>query len=175
MFSFSLDINGKPLRQHLYELKVKTNTLRHDLGTVKRMQQSLQETFKAQLDNAYKKIEVNHRKDQEECNYQIISSRIRLCDYIRQRFVQRSAVALKMNWTCTRSTAPRSIETSSKITSNHPSHLQTIAWLLQRSGSVCRRITEWCQIETLLCDHEWCGKFCSGVEQHQPFLGRSQR
>jgi len=54
-----LDINGKSLRQQLYELKIKTHTLRNDFVSIKRMQQSLQENFKIQLQDANKKIEVN--------------------------------------------------------------------------------------------------------------------
>ena len=53
-----LDINGKSLHQQLYELKVKTHSLRNDFVTIRRMQQSLQENFKAQLQDANKKIEV---------------------------------------------------------------------------------------------------------------------
>ncbi|CAF2931540.1 unnamed protein product [Rotaria sp. Silwood2] len=51
------DINGKSLRQQLYELKVKTHTLRNDLISIRRMQQSLQENFKIHLEDANKKIE----------------------------------------------------------------------------------------------------------------------
>ncbi|CAF0721604.1 unnamed protein product [Rotaria sordida] len=51
------DINGKSLRQQLYELKVKTHTLRNDLISIRRMQQSLQEDFKMQFEDANKKIE----------------------------------------------------------------------------------------------------------------------
>jgi hypothetical protein len=54
-----LDINGKSLHQQLYELKVKTHTLRNDFISIRRMQQSLQENFKTQLQVANKKIEVN--------------------------------------------------------------------------------------------------------------------
>ncbi|CAF5060196.1 unnamed protein product, partial [Rotaria magnacalcarata] len=50
-------INGKSLRQQLYELKVKTHALRNDLVSIRRMQQSLQENFKVQLEDANKKIE----------------------------------------------------------------------------------------------------------------------
>lgn len=56
---FTLDINGKLLRQQLHELKVKMHTLRNDLVSVRRLQHSLQENFKSQLNDANKKIEVN--------------------------------------------------------------------------------------------------------------------
>lgn len=55
---FILDINGKSLRQQLYELKVKTHALRNDLVSIRRMQQSLQENFKSELEDANKKIGV---------------------------------------------------------------------------------------------------------------------
>ncbi|CAM2716065.1 unnamed protein product [Rotaria socialis] len=54
---FHKDTNGKSLRQQLYELKVKTHALRNDLVSIRRMQQSLQENFKVQLEDANKKIE----------------------------------------------------------------------------------------------------------------------
>lgn len=57
--SYFLDINGKSLRQQLYELKVKTHTLRNEFVSIRRMQQSLQENFKTQLQDTNKKIEVN--------------------------------------------------------------------------------------------------------------------
>ncbi|CAF1560761.1 unnamed protein product, partial [Adineta steineri] len=50
-------INYKSLRQQLYELKLKTHTLRSDLVSVRRMQQSLQVNFKTELQDANKKIE----------------------------------------------------------------------------------------------------------------------
>ncbi|UJR35465.1 hypothetical protein I4U23_028221 [Adineta vaga] len=53
------DINGKSFRQQLYELKVKMHTLRNDLISIRRMQQSLTDNFKTQLHDANKKIE-NH-------------------------------------------------------------------------------------------------------------------
>jgi len=46
----------------LYELKLKTHKLRNDFVSIRRMQQSLQENFKTQLQDANKKIEVNQFK-----------------------------------------------------------------------------------------------------------------
>ena len=60
-----LDINGKSLHQQLYELKVKTQTLRNDFVSIRRMQQSLQENFKTQLHDANKKIGVRQSTVQE--------------------------------------------------------------------------------------------------------------
>jgi hypothetical protein len=45
----------------LYELKLKTHKLRNDFVSIRRMQQSLQENFKTQLQDANKKIEVNKK------------------------------------------------------------------------------------------------------------------
>ncbi|CAF0863809.1 unnamed protein product [Adineta ricciae] len=53
------NINGKSLRQQLHELKMKMHTLRNDLVSIRRLQQSLKENFKVQLHDANKKIE-NH-------------------------------------------------------------------------------------------------------------------
>lgn len=53
-----IGMNGTALRQQLNELKVKTHALRNELVGVKRMQQTLQESFKMQLECASKKIEV---------------------------------------------------------------------------------------------------------------------
>ncbi|CAF3922726.1 unnamed protein product, partial [Adineta steineri] len=53
----NVNINYKSLRQQLYELKLKTHTLRSDLVSVRRMQQSLQVNFKTELQDANKKIE----------------------------------------------------------------------------------------------------------------------
>ncbi|CAF4001054.1 unnamed protein product, partial [Rotaria magnacalcarata] len=51
-----LDMYDNSLHQQLYELKVKTHTLRNDLFSIRRMQQSLQENFKNELERANKKI-----------------------------------------------------------------------------------------------------------------------
>ena len=49
------------MRQQLYELKIKIHALRNDLISIRRIQESLQENFKVQLQDANKKIEVNTR------------------------------------------------------------------------------------------------------------------
>jgi hypothetical protein len=64
-----LDINGKSLHQQLYELKIKTHTLRNDFVLIRRMQQSLQENFKVQLQDANKKIEVNRFYQKTKWNF----------------------------------------------------------------------------------------------------------
>ncbi len=53
------DFYNKSFHQQLYELKVKTHTLRNDLLSIRRMQQSLQENFQIELEEANKKIQVN--------------------------------------------------------------------------------------------------------------------
>lgn len=53
-----LDSYDKSLHQQLYELKLKTQTLRNDLFSIRRMQQSLQETVKNELARANKQIQV---------------------------------------------------------------------------------------------------------------------
>ena len=58
-----VDFNNKFFHQQLYELKVKTHTLRNDLLSIKRMQQSLQENLKNEFEKANKKIQVNFRKN----------------------------------------------------------------------------------------------------------------
>ncbi len=51
---------NKSLHQQFYELKIKTNTLRNDLLSIRHMQQSLQENFHMELEEANKKIQVNY-------------------------------------------------------------------------------------------------------------------
>ena len=53
-----LDVDTKFLFQQMNDLKAKTNTLRHDLTSIRRMQQSLQVNFKMDLQQANKNIEV---------------------------------------------------------------------------------------------------------------------
>ncbi|CAF0865473.1 unnamed protein product [Rotaria sordida] len=52
-----LDYYNKSLHQQLHELKIKTHTLRNDLFSIRRMQQSLHENFKNELEQANKKIQ----------------------------------------------------------------------------------------------------------------------
>ncbi|CAF3391409.1 unnamed protein product [Rotaria sp. Silwood1] len=52
-----LDFYNKSLHQQLHELKLKTHTLRNDLFSIRRMQQSIQENFKNELEQASKKIQ----------------------------------------------------------------------------------------------------------------------
>ena len=53
------DFYNKSFHQQLYELKVKTHTLRNDLLSIRRMQQSLQENFQIELEEANKKNSSN--------------------------------------------------------------------------------------------------------------------
>jgi hypothetical protein len=57
--SMSINFTNKSLSQQLHELKTKTHTLRNDLISIRQMQQSLQENFKTEFEDANKKIEVN--------------------------------------------------------------------------------------------------------------------
>jgi len=52
--------SNKSLYQQFYELKIKTNTLRNDLLSIRYMQQSLKENFHIELEEANKKIQVNY-------------------------------------------------------------------------------------------------------------------
>ncbi|CAF1128370.1 unnamed protein product [Adineta steineri] len=51
------NFHNKSFEQQLHELKVKTHTLRNDLISIRRMQQSIQENFKNELDKANQKIQ----------------------------------------------------------------------------------------------------------------------
>ena len=51
--------DDNPFQQQLYELKMKTHTLRQDLLSIRRMQQALQENFQNELERANRKIQVN--------------------------------------------------------------------------------------------------------------------
>jgi hypothetical protein len=51
---------NKSLHEQFYELKTKTHTLRNDLILIRHMQQSLQENFHTELEEANKKIQVNY-------------------------------------------------------------------------------------------------------------------
>jgi hypothetical protein len=60
-----IDFNNKSFHQQLYELKLKTHTLRNDLLSIRRMQQSLQDNFKNEFEKANKKIQVNFKSKQK--------------------------------------------------------------------------------------------------------------
>jgi len=60
-----IDFNNKSFHQQLHELKLKTHTLRNDLLSIRRMQQSLQENFKNEFEKANKKIQVNFKSKQK--------------------------------------------------------------------------------------------------------------
>lgn len=53
------DFHNQSFHQQLHDLKIKTHTLRQDLMSIRRMQQSLQENFQSELKRANRKIQVS--------------------------------------------------------------------------------------------------------------------
>ncbi|CAF0849076.1 unnamed protein product [Adineta ricciae] len=74
------DFDNNPFQQQLYELKIKTHTLRQDLLSIRRMQQALQENFQNELERANRKIQ--ERLAQNE-TYRFIENEYKL--YLQNR------------------------------------------------------------------------------------------
>ena len=53
--------SNKSLQQQLYELKIQTHALKNDLISIRQMQQSLQENFQIDFQEANRNIQVNCR------------------------------------------------------------------------------------------------------------------
>ena len=106
-----IDSNAKSLYQQLKDLKARTHHLRDDLTSIRRMQQSLQDNFQLELEEANHKIEVIESSDLPFRSSYLGSSRRNYCSWT----IRENLVWSKKNWMDTWRTVARSIETLSTI------------------------------------------------------------